>query len=150
MFKDDEIIFMLYLVNDTLYAEYIIVFRNILNNVVNSRILLLVKYYFNIYIYNSDLEKEKMTDLIKSSIDLSNDDYISRISLIGCDSVMDITELTNIISVIDIGLIPFNYNELSIMIFYLLYEVLYIYRYNYCFIETIHIFRSEYIIFRYN
>lgn len=50
IFKDDEIIFMLYLVNDTLYAEYIIVFRNILNNVVNSRILLLVKYYFNIYI----------------------------------------------------------------------------------------------------
>lgn len=50
MFKDDEIIFVLYLVNDTLYAEYIIVFRNILNNVVNSRILLLVKYYFNIYI----------------------------------------------------------------------------------------------------
>lgn len=93
--------------------------------------LLIVEYYcwssiFLIYIYNSDLEKEKMTDLIKSSIDLSNDDYISRISLIGCDSVMDITELTNIISVIDIGLIPFNYNELSIMIFYLLYEVLYI------------------------
>lgn len=50
MFKDDEIIFMLYLVNDTLYAEYIIVFRNILNNVVNSRILLLVKYFSNIYI----------------------------------------------------------------------------------------------------
>lgn len=51
MFKnDDEVIFMLYLVNDTLYSEYIIVFRNILNNVVNSRILILVKYYFNKYI----------------------------------------------------------------------------------------------------
>lgn len=95
------------------------------------------------------MEKEKITYLIESSIDLSNDDYINRISLIGCDSMIDVTELTNIISVIDIGLIPFNYNELSIMIFYLLYEVLYISLFM-LFIETIHLFRSEYIIFRYN
>lgn len=45
IFNDDDILFMLYLVDDTLYKEYVIVFRNILRNVLNSKMILLIKYF---------------------------------------------------------------------------------------------------------
>lgn len=69
-----------------------------------------------------------MKVLLKSS-GILNEDEINRISFIGFESITNIEELANIVSIIDIGLISFNYNEVSIMSFYLHYEVFFLFAY---------------------